>query len=489
MKRLKSVIILPVLSLLLSGCGREGVSPEPKPGQGVPIRFARSSSICSVSPTKAAIRTLDGLELGVLALDPSREVDPSDSASVLLYNEHLSVSGSAIGFVDESGDKTICYPSNESEYVFYAYHVSDEPLSQTGEFTPDGSFEVPVELGRTDVLWAKAEAPELHDPTGKGETLGGFNRGYALNSRLWYPGDDSYNPSFSLQHLTTHLNFIVTALDEEAENSLGESFRITSVTLEGLPASAVLNVAEGSLEAGEYASSFTLEPASAAYPTLQGTAIGEGVFTSPELESFTLSYEFIFEGKTYSSFESISVQAPEGGYKAGYTYNYKIVVKSYDEVLLLLSQMEGDIEFEDIWVRQLCVSHFDLDGDGELSYKEAAKVSSIGTLFKSNTRITSFAELQYFTSLEGIGEDAFFGCSYLATIHLPASVESIGRRAFFGCNSLTDIYLHPKTPPAFSQMFIFYSEDLTFHVPSESLEAYREAWGSAYNFAAYDYQE
>ena len=72
------------------------------------------------------------------------------------------------------------------------------------------------------------------------------------------------------------------------------------------------------------------------------------------------------------------------------------------------------IQFEDEAVKAICVSNWDTNGDGELSYDEATAVTELGGKFGKNTDIVRFTELEYFTGLKAIGEDAFQdkGCLY-----------------------------------------------------------------------------
>ena len=97
------------------------------------------------------------------------------------------------------------------------------------------------------------------------------------------------------------------------------------------------------------------------------------------------------------------------------------------------------ITFADANVKALCVQNWDTDGDGELSEDEAAAVTDLGEVFKGNTTITSFNELQYFTGLTSIGDEAFRGCSALTTVTIPNSVTSIGQHAFHSCIGLTTV--------------------------------------------------
>ena len=95
------------------------------------------------------------------------------------------------------------------------------------------------------------------------------------------------------------------------------------------------------------------------------------------------------------------------------------------------------ITFNDPTVKSLCVSNWDTDGDGELSMSEAAAVTSLGDVFKNDTTIVSFEELQYFTSLTSLSS-AFYGCKNLQSVIIPDGVTSL-YSAFGTCTSLTSI--------------------------------------------------
>lgn len=94
------------------------------------------------------------------------------------------------------------------------------------------------------------------------------------------------------------------------------------------------------------------------------------------------------------------------------------------------------IEFKDPYVKTICVAAWDTDGDSELSYAEATAVTTLGSKFKGNALIKNFDELQYFTHLTAIEESAFEKCTSLMSIIIPAGVETIGKQAFANCSSL-----------------------------------------------------
>ena len=99
----------------------------------------------------------------------------------------------------------------------------------------------------------------------------------------------------------------------------------------------------------------------------------------------------------------------------------------------------ANITFADANVKELCVANWDTNDDGELSETEAAAVTSLGEVFRGNTQITSFNELQYFTGLTTIDAYAFDLCSQLASVVLPEGLQTIGEYAFreSGLNSIS----------------------------------------------------
>ena len=109
-------------------------------------------------------------------------------------------------------------------------------------------------------------------------------------------------------------------------------------------------------------------------------------------------------------------------------------------------QGEGSplIEFKDPVVKEICVSRWDSDKDGELSEREAAAVTEIRAAFMENESITLFEEFRFFTGLKAISQRCFFNCSKLRSIILPEGISSIGKSAFENCTSLTCELVFPE---------------------------------------------
>ena len=69
---------------------------------------------------------------------------------------------------------------------------------------------------------------------------------------------------------------------------------------------------------------------------------------------------------------------------------------------------------------------------------------SIGTKFKGNTEITAFNELaERFTSISGLQQEAFQGCSNLEKITIPSQITRIVDHQFRYCTSLASVTLPP----------------------------------------------
>lgn len=125
------------------------------------------------------------------------------------------------------------------------------------------------------------------------------------------------------------------------------------------------------------------------------------------------------------------------GCRAGYmAANYW---KEFKEIIELEAQPSDIIIFADAEVKRICVQKWDTNNDHELSFAEAAAVTSLSSLFRNNSAITSFNELAYFTGLTTTSVYAFEGCSNLASVTIPNTLRTLGAYAFSGCSSLTSI--------------------------------------------------
>ena len=115
-----------------------------------------------------------------------------------------------------------------------------------------------------------------------------------------------------------------------------------------------------------------------------------------------------------------------------------VELKSGNVSLLVISvtQSSKAISFKDPLVKQILVDSsspcIDLDGNGEISYEEAALATSIPDF--GNTEVTVFEEYQYFVSVTDAG--SFHHSALLTDIILPKGVKTINTSAFDGCFAL-----------------------------------------------------
>lgn len=83
-------------------------------------------------------------------------------------------------------------------------------------------------------------------------------------------------------------------------------------------------------------------------------------------------------------------------------------------------------------------------------------------------------------SVTGIGSEAFYWCSSLTRVDIPATVTSIGSQAFNLCTSLRTIYNYATTPQSISSSTFYITSFITVHVYKGCKSAYAKAstWSS-----------
>ena len=102
------------------------------------------------------------------------------------------------------------------------------------------------------------------------------------------------------------------------------------------------------------------------------------------------------------------------------------------------TDIAGIISFADARMKADCVAALDKDQDGEVSVTEAATVTSLEGIFKSQL-YTSFDEFRYFTGIKAIPDNFFSGWIMLKSISFPDGLSTIGKNAFLRCGELEAI--------------------------------------------------
>ena len=119
------------------------------------------------------------------------------------------------------------------------------------------------------------------------------------------------------------------------------------------------------------------------------------------------------------------------------------------------------IPFADETAKRICVEQWDSDGDGELSFQEAATITDLAGAFclRLLNSPETFNELQHFTSLREIAPRSFADCYHLRSITLPASVQFIHESAFSSCVQLEEIQI-PTSVQRLGQSCFFHCTSL-----------------------------
>lgn len=248
----------------------------------------------------------------------------------------------------------------------------------------------------------------------------------------------------------------------------GDNVKVSSISLKGnngekLAGKATVTMASGGTPSvamlGAATETVTL---TCANPVTLGTSKETASDFWLVLPPTTLSNGFTVtltdpDGKTFTKSTSASLTIRRNG----------LTRMSALEVTMSSEPSSESITFADANLKARLVASFDTNDDGELSYKEAAAVTSPtdlkNAIWKGTIHhTTSFDEFQYFTGLESIdggtfyqwtslasiilpetikqiGVEAFTDCTNLLTITIPESVTSIGYGAFSGCRKLTSI--------------------------------------------------
>lgn len=156
-----------------------------------------------------------------------------------------------------------------------------------------------------------------------------------------------------------------------------------------------------------------------------------------------------------------------------------------------------NIVFADENLKARLVAAFDTNGDGELSYEEAAGVRTgkeITDAVGDERSFNSFDEFQFFSGIDCVvygmfqnwnlksivlpGEItkidgyAFYGCRNLETVVLNEGLRTIGQLAFYGCPKLVNITI-PTTVNVIDQYAFYECSSLrTIDLPKTEVRAY-----------------
>lgn len=178
------------------------------------------------------------------------------------------------------------------------------------------------------------------------------------------------------------------------------------------------------------------------------TMPGNGVFATGEMYYITLLPQVFDKGFTVTMETATEIGSRSIDARATYLRSKYNTGVAFDKEVVYSQKEEPDpiIHFADSNVKAaLLFKGIDADGDGEISYEEAASVTTVGKDYLGSYKksVTSFNEFQYFTSVTTIGDYAFQDCTF-ASIVLPENLQSLGHDSFIRCRQLESIRIPEK---------------------------------------------
>lgn len=152
------------------------------------------------------------------------------------------------------------------------------------------------------------------------------------------------------------------------------------------------------------------------------TSTGAADNTIPPILVGTVNYDVI-DGDVYDVLKA--------------TYGNNLTI-NYNKIIAFIKFADDNVK------AVLLANGVDTNNDGGIEKSEAEAVTTIGTWFKGNTAITSFDELEYFTSVNNIASRAFYGATNLKSINLVNVVTLTNGANFKNATSLNFIVNMPN---------------------------------------------
>ena len=176
-------------------------------------------------------------------------------------------------------------------------------------------------------------------------------------------------------------------------------------------------------------------------PNGESFEVGEMYYVTLFPQVFDEGFTVTIETNTEIGCRSIDVKATylRSKYNTGVAFDKDVLYSQKEE-------SDPNIHFADSNVKAaLLFRGIDVDQDGEISYEEAASVTTVDKDFFGSYKksVTSFNEFQYFTSVTTIGDYAFQDCTF-ASIVLPENLQSLGQYSFIRCRQLESIRIPEK---------------------------------------------
>ncbi len=350
------VCTLAAAALALLACGKTPNTPV-EPGKDINSVEIENESVPvpielgSGTATKAAMidaAAFADTKFGVLAIDVNAAA--TDANKVLLNGVeagNTTPAGKAYSITNFT-EGPYYYPLiSKNNYTFFGYRtneVRNYTLSE-GYIVPD------IDLGYSDIIWAKAEATTLPELTGFEQYAGynGFNAKYIRAIKAIAGAGDylagTYAPKLHFNHITSALSFNIKAADGAAEESLDGKATLTGITLKNVKTTANLAVLTGVLSTEAEAADLVVKTAAGETPTAAafleaGAVFGAPLFILPSAidnpyanngDGYSVVLSLLVNGEAMT-LDPIALTLPAGGFEAGKAYKFTIAINSLEEI-------------------------------------------------------------------------------------------------------------------------------------------------------------
>ncbi len=290
MKQPMSILTSVTMAVLMTACSYSDMTLEEQTAQpstgtvaeSIPITLCAPTVRTETTVTRAAAEGYVSNDIAVWCLPTGTLGETEDkafdmtTADIPLQNVTATISSdNTLTWTTE--DTNYYYPATDARYTFYAY----QPASGSYETSGDGKVDILVELdGKNNILWSKSETPTT-------------DASYAYSEAYW-----QRNHSAAAPRLQTfkHIMAAVTVKVTTPKGSL-----IAGICLEKMPAGALLNLKEGTIEARQDVGTRLYEAgAYDLFPTSSLSNEAENTFyvLPQESKTLTVRVEYYPEGAT-----------------------------------------------------------------------------------------------------------------------------------------------------------------------------------------------
>ncbi len=305
-----SILTSVTMAVLMTACSYSDMTLEDQTAQSntstvaerIPITLCAPTVRTETTVTRAAAEGYVSNDIAVWCLPTGTLGETEDkafdmkTADIPLQNVTATISSdNTLTWTTE--DTNYYYPATDARYTFYAY----QPASGSYETSGDGKVDILVELdGKNNILWSKSETPTT-------------DASYAYSEAYW-----QRNHSAAAPRLQTfkHIMAAVTVKVTTPKGSL-----IAGICLEKMPAGALLNLKEGTIEARQDAGTRLYE---AGESTSATTNKAEETFYVLPQESKTLTVRVEYYLKDATTHVAPTYTTPETTLEPGKEYTITI---------------------------------------------------------------------------------------------------------------------------------------------------------------------